>query len=185
MICTLYNFNLRPFYILGQCIFKMLLTLYVLKCKHEYVHCHFGFSNFSDLQYPWIWEKKFMMAFNVLEFVKKFFWESWNSSCFSSWIFSEVVSLSFKNGHFVELILYVHIWQSCLKLIKVTFWTIQRHNLPISNAFSSVLVLELHDARPWMSLNWICRYMALNVLEKSLSLTQLPHMYEPRPSELL
>ena len=58
-----------------------------------------------------------------------------------------------QDGHFVELILHVHIWPR----YKVTFWTIQRHILLISNAFSSVF-------SPWIS--W---YMALNVLEKSLT----------------
>jgi hypothetical protein len=71
-----------------------------------------------------------------------------------------------QNGHFVELILHVHIWQSCLKLIKVAFWKIQRQILLISNPFSSVFS------------PWIYWYMDLNVLEKSLNLT-LPHMYEP------
>jgi hypothetical protein len=46
--------------------------------------------------------------------------------------------LTFKNGHFVESILNIHIWQSCLKLIKVASWTIQRQILLISNPFSSV-----------------------------------------------
>ena len=67
-----------------------------------------------------------------------------------------------QDGHFIELILHVHIWPH----YKVTFWTIQRHILLISNAFSSVFS------------PWICWYMALNVLEKSLNLT-LPDMYEP------
>jgi hypothetical protein len=67
-----------------------------------------------------------------------------------------------QDGHFVELILHVHIWPH----YKVTFWTIQRQILLISNAFSSVFS------------PWICWYTALNVLEKSLNLT-LPHMYEP------
>jgi hypothetical protein len=61
-----------------------------------------------------------------------------------------------QDGHFVELILHVHIWPH----YKVTFWTIQRHILLISNAFSSVFS------------PWICWYMALNVLEKSLNLTR-------------
>jgi hypothetical protein len=67
-----------------------------------------------------------------------------------------------QDGHFVELILHVHIWPH----YKVTFWTIQRQILLISNASSSVF-------SPWI--RW---YMALNVLEKSLNLT-LPDMYEP------
>jgi hypothetical protein len=36
-----------------------------------------------------------------------------------------------QDGHFVELILHVHIWPH----YKVTFWTIQRQILLISNAF--------------------------------------------------
>jgi hypothetical protein len=56
-----------------------------------------------------------------------------------------------QDGHFVELILHVHIWPH----YKVTFWTIQRHILLISNAFYSVFS------------PWIFWYMALNVLEKS------------------
>jgi hypothetical protein len=67
-----------------------------------------------------------------------------------------------QDGHFVELILHIHIWPH----YKVTFWTIQRQILLISNAFSSVFS------------PWICWYMALDVLEKSLNLT-LPDMYEP------
>jgi hypothetical protein len=67
-----------------------------------------------------------------------------------------------QDGHFVELILHVHIWPH----YEVTFWTIQRQILLISNAFSSVFS------------PWICWYMTLNVLEKSLNLT-LPDMYEP------
>ena len=39
-----------------------------------------------------------------------------------------------QDGHFVELILHVHIWPH----YKVTFWTIQRQILLISNAFFSI-----------------------------------------------
>jgi hypothetical protein len=52
------------------------------------------------------------------------------------------------------------VWNS----LKFAFWTIQRQILLISNALSSVFS------------PWICWYMALNVLGKSLNLT-LPHMY--------
>jgi hypothetical protein len=78
-----------------------------------------------------------------------------NSSYFSLWII------------FVQLILHVHIWQSCLKSSTTRLrpsWTIQSHILLISNVFSSVFS------------PWIYWYMALNVLRKSLNLT-LPGVY--------
>ena len=70
-----------------------------------------------------------------------------------------------QNGHFVELILRVHIGQSCLKLIKVAFWQFQRQILLISKPFWSV-------CSPC-----ICWYMALNVLEKSLNVRNLERMF--------
>jgi hypothetical protein len=74
-------------------------------------------------------------SLNVVEFVKKY------------------LKFAFK------LILHVHIWQSCLKLIEVAFWTIQCHFLLISNGLKPFCT-------PWIS--W---YMSLNALEKSLNST--------------
>ena len=48
----------------------------------------------------------FVQNLKVLEFVKKYL-KVLNSSCFSFWIFSELFDI--QNGHFVELILHVHI----------------------------------------------------------------------------
>ena len=55
-----------------------------------------------------------------------------------------------------------YIWQSCLKFTKVAFLTIQRVIVLISNAFSVFSA-------------WICWYMVLNVLDKSLNLTLSDH----------
>jgi hypothetical protein len=72
-------------------------------------------------------------SLNVLEFenknsrpgiswnLQRSTWKSLNFSCFMDIFWN---CLTFTNGHFVELILHVHIWQSCLKFIKVAFWTI-------------------------------------------------------------
>jgi hypothetical protein len=66
-----------------------------------------------------------------------------------------------QNGHFIELILYIYFWQSCLKLIKVAFWTIQRQIVLISNPFCQYLVLGIVDTWPWMSLKspWIWLFL--------------------------
>ena len=81
------------------------------------------------------------------------------------WIFS---IWHFINGHFVELILHVHIWHSCLKLIKVAFWTIQCHILLISKPSLQYLVCEFADIYGlWMSLKL-----------KPLNLT-LPEVHKP------
>ena len=53
-------------------------------------------------------------------------------------------------------------WQSCLKVIKVAFWTIQRHILLISNPFYiQYLILEFANTWPWMSLKspWIWLFL--------------------------
>jgi hypothetical protein len=121
-------------------------------------------QNLKVLECLWNWKQKFK-ALNALEFVKKYL-------KVLKFLLLNLVSGYFlklfdiQNGHFVELILHVHIWQSCLKLIKVAFWTTQRQILLISNPFLSVFS------------PWICWYMALNVLVKSLNLNR-PHMYEP------
>ena len=74
-----------------------------------------------------------------------------------------------QDGHFVELILHVHIWPH----YKVTFWTIQRQILLISNAFSSVFS------------PWICWYMALIVLEfDSYSHVRTVFLTNPSSSKL-
>jgi hypothetical protein len=90
------------------------------------------------------------------------------------WICKEVLEcpwilLALVFGYFLKLFDFetdfACSYLTSLRHYKVTFWTIQRHILLISNA-SSVFS------------PWICWYMALNVLEKSLNLT-LPDMYEP------
>ena len=72
-----------------------------------------------------------------------------------------------QNRHFVELTLHVHIWQSCLKFIKVAFWQFQRHILLISNAFSSVFSPWIcWYTWPWMPLEspWIWLWLVRTVL---------------------
>jgi hypothetical protein len=59
-----------------------------------------------------------------------------------------------QNEHFVELILHVHICQSCLKLIKVAFWSIQRQILLISNPFSSVFSPWIWHVRTLLIICW-------------------------------
>ena len=44
-------------------------------------------QNLKVRECAWIWKQKFN-AWNVLEFVKKYFWKSLHFSCFSFWIFS-------------------------------------------------------------------------------------------------
>jgi hypothetical protein len=106
-------------------------------------------QNLKVLECPWIWKQKFK-ALNVLEFVKK--WLKVLKFFFSFWIFSEIVWHSKRTFCWIDFA-HVHICQSCLKLIKVAFWTIQRQILMISNPLFSVFS------------PWICWYMALNILE--------------------
>ena len=77
-------------------------------------------------------------ALNILEFVKKYLK-----------VFGYFLKLfDIQNGRFVELILHVHIWPNCLKLI----WKIQCQILLISNPFSSVFSpWMIHDLEcPWI-----------------------------------
>jgi hypothetical protein len=111
----------------------------VLKDHLTYIWCRFISLNRvrTKLECTWIWKQKFK-AVNVLDwFVKKYL----KVLKFFLLQFLDIIwnCLTFKNGHFVELVLYVHIWQSCLKFIKVAFWTIQCHFLLIFNAFSSAI----------------------------------------------
>jgi hypothetical protein len=132
-----WNSKYRVLYVSGVALSRVRTKLKVLEC-------------------PWIWKQKFK-ALYVLEFVKKY----WKALALVYGYFLKLFDI--QNGHFVELILHVHLWQSCLKLIKVTsHWT--SHFTDFYNPFSSVF-------SP-------CGYMALNVLKKSVNLT-LPHMYKP------
>ena len=126
----------------------MFLTLYVLKSKHINAHCHFGFSNFKDLERPWIWKQKFK-ALNVLEFVKKYFWKSLNSSCFSMDIFWNC--LTFKTDILLNwfcMFISDKAVGNSLKLrfeqFNVTFYLFLTPSL-------RYLVLEFADICPWMT----------------------------------
>ena len=88
-----------------------------------------------------------------LEFVKKYL-KVLNFSCYSFWIFSELFDI--QNGHFVELILHVHIWQSHLKLItlKLCFEQFNVRFYWFLTPFLQYLVLQFADTWPWKVLEF-------------------------------
>ena len=95
----------------------------------------------------------FVQDLNVLEFVKKYL-------KVLKYFLLQFLDIFWNCLTFRTDILLNWFYMLISDLIKVTFWTIQRQILLISrNAFSSVFS------------PWICWYMALNVLEKSLNLT--------------
>jgi hypothetical protein len=103
----------------------------------------------SNVNSVWQGSYRTWKSLNVLEFENK------NSRPWMSlkFVFFEIC-LTFKNTHCVELNLHVHIWQSCLKLIEVAFWTIECHFLLISNGLKPF-------CSPWISWNMPLK----NVLE--------------------
>jgi hypothetical protein len=89
-----------------------------------------------------------------LEFVKKYL-NVLNFSCFSFWIFSELFDI--QNGHFVELILHVHIWQSHLKLIITLKLRFEQFNVRFYwflTPFLQYLVPQFADTWPWKVLEF-------------------------------
>jgi hypothetical protein len=75
-------------------------------------------TKIQGLECPWICKEVFECPWILLALVFGYFLKLFD----------------IQDGHFVELILHVHIWPH----YKVTFWTIQRHILLISNAFFSI-----------------------------------------------
>jgi hypothetical protein len=118
------------------------------------ISCYPGFvQNLEVLKCPWIWKQKFK-ALNILEFVKKCL----NSSCFSLWIFYEIIwpsktDILLNWSWFCMFISDKTVWNS-LKLrfeqFNVTLYWFLTPSV-------QCLVLEFADAWSWMSLKspWI------------------------------
>jgi hypothetical protein len=119
--------------------------------KHRHIVNSGFIQNLKVLECLWNWKQKFK-ALNALEFVKKYL-------KVLKFLLLNLVSGYFlklfdiQNGHFVELILHIHIWQSCLKIAcRNCFKKFNVRFYWFLTPFLQYLVLEFADTWPWI---WI------------------------------